>query len=236
MVRRGLLLLAILSLVPFSGALRSARPAHAPHVRHRHKPKLLPYRAFPPSHENLVAQNAEANRLGLPRYVDGKELAAAIKRKDLVPLPLNIGLTVDRRLDPKRRYCRPWVAAFLTDLGDAYYREFHKPLLVDSAVRTVRVQRSILRWNRNAASARGELASVHLAGIAVDIASRPLAGNQIRWLEFKLEYYNALGLILVEEELKQPCIHIVVNGNYPQGKVPLDETPPTMPEGTLGSW
>ena len=229
------MLLVILSLVPFAGALRAARPAAA-HVKYHRKPK--PYRAFPPSHESLVLQNAEANRLGLERYEDNKALSAAVEREELVPLPLSVSLTVDRRLDPKRRYCRPWVAAFLFDLSDAYYREFHTPLLVDSAVRTVKVQRSLLRWNKNAAPAHGELESVHIAGIAVDIARRPLSGNQIRWLELRLLYYHALGLVIVEEELKQPCFHIVVSGDYPNGStgVQLIEssvTVDTIPEEEL---
>lgn len=231
------MLLVILSLVPFAGALRAARPAAA-HVKHHRKPKPLPYRAFPPSHESLVLQNAEANRLGLERYEDSKALSAAVEREELVPLPLSVSLAVDRRLDPKRRYCRPWVAAFLFDLSDAYYREFHTPLLVDSAVRTVKVQRSLLRWNKNAAPAHGELESVHIAGIAVDIARRPLSGNQIRWLELRLLYYHALGLVIVEEELKQPCFHIVVSGDYPNGStgVQLIEssvTVDTIPEEEL---
>jgi hypothetical protein len=201
-MRRGLTLLVILSLVPIAGAVVYVRPAHVTHAHHKRKPKPLPYRAFVPSRESLVLQNIEADRLGLERYADSKALSAAVEREDLVPLPVSAGLLVDRRLPPERRYCRPWVAAFLTDLSAAYYAEFHAPLLVDSAVRTVKVQRSLIRWNKNAAPAHGQLESVHIAGIAVDIARRPLTGEQIRWLEFRLEYYYALGLVLVEEELK----------------------------------
>jgi len=64
----------------------------------------------------------------------------------------------------------------------------------------------------------------------VDIARRPLSGEQIRWLEFRLLYYHALGLVIVEEELKQPCFHIVVSGNYPNGDsgVQLIESPMTV--------
>ena len=229
-MRRGLTLLVLLSLVPFAGALQSVRPVAAAHSKHKRKPKPLPYRAVPPSHESLVLQNAEANRLGLERYADNTALSAAVEREELVPLPLSVSLAVDKRLDPKRRYCRPWVAAFLLDLSDAFYREYHQPLLIDSAVRTVKVQRSLIRWNKNAAPAHGELESVHIAGIAVDIARRPLTGEQIRWLEFRLEYYHALGLVIVEEELKQPCFHIVVNGDYPNGNsgVQLIESPVTV--------
>jgi len=226
------MLLVLLSLVPTSGALRQPRhrQRRASLIHHFFKPKHHVYLAFPPTHESLIIQNAEANRLGLERYEDNKALSAAVEREELVPLPLSVSLTVDRRLDPKRRYCRPWVAAFLFDLSDAYYREFHTPLLVDSAVRTVKVQRSLLRWNKNAAPAHGELESVHIAGIAVDIARRPLSGNQIRWLELRLLYYHALGLVIVEEELKQPCFHIVVSGDYPNGNtgVQLIESPVTV--------
>jgi hypothetical protein len=227
-LRRGLTLLVLLSLVPFAGALQRVRPVVASH--RKHKPKPLPYRAFPPSRESLVLQNAEADRLGLERYADSKALAAAIEREELVPLPVSVSLAVDKRLPPERRYCRPWVAAFLLDLSDSFYQTFHQPLLIDSAVRTVKVQRSLIRWNKNAAPAHGELESVHIAGIAVDIARRPLSGDQIRWLEFRLEYLNALGLVIVEEELKQPCFHIVVSGDYPNGNsgVQLIESPVTV--------
>jgi hypothetical protein len=230
-LRRGLTLLVLLFLVPIAGAVVAVRPVHAhARVKHHRKPKPLPYRAFVPSHESLVLQNAEANRLGLERYADSKAMAAAIEREELVPLPLSVSLVVDRRLPPERRYCRPWVAAFLIDLSNAYYWEFHTPLLVDSAVRTVRVQRSLIRWNKNAAPAHGQLESVHIAGIAVDIARRPLTGEQIRWLELRLLYYHALGLVIVEEELKQPCFHIVVSGDYPNGNtgVQLIESPVTV--------
>src|SRR5208282_266650 len=201
------MLLVLLSLVPTSGALRQPRhrQRRASLIHHFFKPKHHVYLAFPPTHESLIIQNAEANRLGLERYEDNKALSAAVEREELVPLPLSVSLTVDRRLDPKRRYCRLWVAQFLTDLSESYYETFHQPLLIDSAVRTVKVQRSLLRWNKNAAPAHGEIASVHLAGIAVDIARRPLTGVQIRWLETRLLYYHALGLVIVEEELRQPC-------------------------------
>jgi Family of unknown function (DUF5715) len=192
-------------------------------VRHHKTPKPLPYLAFPPSRQSLIDQNTEADRLGLHRFLDKDELAAAVERGDLVPLPLSVSLGVDKRLDPKRRYVRPWVSQFLFDLSDSFYQTWHQPLLVDSAVRTVQVQRSLIRWNKNAAPAHGELASVHLAGIAVDIARRPLTNQQIRWLEFHLEYYHALGLVIVEEELKQPCFHIVVSGDYPNGHIKIDE-------------
>lgn len=215
-MRRSLLLsvVMVLSLLPAASALRSIRP-----TRRRHKIKLLLYRAFPPSHENLLQQNIEANRLGLERFADDHALSVAKERGDLVPLPTSAHLFVDKHLDPKRRYCRPWVAKFLTDLSEAYYHEFNQPLLIDSAVRTVRVQRSLLRWNKNAAPAHGETASVHLAGIAVDIARRPMTGSEIRWLEWRLLYYHALGLVIVEEEFRQPCFHIVVSGDYPNGHI-----------------
>src|SRR5208282_2788026 len=222
------MLLILLSLVPTSGALRQPRhrQRRALVIHHFFKPKHHVYLAFPPTHESLIIQNAEANRLGLRRFADDKELAAAKESGDLVPLPTSDRLYVDRRLDPKRWFCRPWVAQFLTDLSEGYYEAFHQPLLIDSAVRTVKVQRSLLRWNKNAAPAHGEIASVHLAGIAVDIARRPLTGVQIRWLETRLLYYHALGLVIVEEELRQPCFHIVVNGDYPNGHFELEPVDP----------
>ena len=91
---------------------------------------------------------------------------------------------------------------------------------MNSAVRTVRVQMRLLRWNHNAAPVHGEKASAHLAGIAVDLQRRGLTKEQMTFIQDKL-----LGLgnmVIVEEELKQPCFHVVVDGDY--------ILPPEMPK------
>ena len=51
------------------------------------------------------------------------------------------------------------------DISEAYYKEFHQQIQVNSAVRTVLVQKKLRRHNRNAAPESGEIASSHLAGL-----------------------------------------------------------------------
>ena len=71
---------------------------------------------------------------------------------------------------------------------------------VNSAVRTVKVQKKLRRHNRNAAPADGDTASSHLAGVTVDLQRRGMTKDQIRWMEHYLFYMKALGLVEPEEE------------------------------------
>src|SRR5712692_1331162 len=106
---------------------------------------------FRPSHESLQRQNEEIDRLELPRIADDDELEQLKVREALVAINSTEYLRIDPRLDPARRYCRSWTRDFLEDLGQAYYRRFHEQIQVNSAVRTVLVQRKLRRHNRNAA-------------------------------------------------------------------------------------
>src|SRR5208283_4183443 len=115
---------------------------------------------------------------------------------------------------PSRRYCRPWTRDFVQDLSEVYYRQFHEQIQVNSAVRTVKVQKKLRRHNRNAAPADGDTASSHLAGITVDLQRRGLTKEQIRFVEHYLFYLNALGLIEPEEESRHWCFHIMVSDRY----------------------
>jgi hypothetical protein len=219
-LRRSLLLLVLLSLVPFAGALRAQPTTHVRVQRtRRHKkprqPKWWEYRVFVPSHENLLLQNAVADALGLERIKDDKTLKILEADADLIPITSNKYVRVSPRLEAKRRYCRPWVDAFLQELGQAYYAEFEEPIQVNSAVRTQKTQSWLRRWNHNAAPVHGETASVHLAGIAVDLQRRGLTKPQVRFIQQRLLYFAKLNMVVVEEELKQPCFHIVVTGDYP---------------------
>jgi hypothetical protein len=165
-------------------------------------------RAFPPSRASLLEQNAEIDRLGLQRYENDRDLSAAVERGDLVPLTSTV--CVARSLPTNRRYTRPWVNSFLDSIGSAYLAQFGKQLQVNSAVRTVKVQRCLAHWNRNAAPAHGDTASSHLAGLTVDIARRGLTKKQNTWIE---QFLLGLGTgIIVEEEIHQPCFHVLVKG------------------------
>ncbi len=121
---------------------------------------------------------------------------------------------MDERLDENRRYCRPWTRDFLNDLGQAYYKQFHQPIQVNSAVRTVEQQEKLLRHNGNAAPAEGPTASSHLAGLTVDIAKHEMTRKQRKWMEDYLVRLRDLGLVEAAEERKQACFHVMVSDRY----------------------
>ena len=162
------------------------------------------------SHEILLHQNQMADRDGLDRIRDDSDLVDLLREKKLVPLPAGEALQVDERLPDNRRYSRPWTAEFLSMLSRDYYANFHQPLQVTSAVRTVAVQERLVRTNGNAAPAEGETASPHLTGQAVDIAKHGLTMTQIAWMRTYLQPLIDAGKIDVEEEFRQACFHISV--------------------------
>ena len=180
---------------------------------HRHRVPWHP--VFPPSRASLLAQNAEIDALGLERIQDDAQLSGLIERHALLSIEETKFLKLGR-IPENRRYCRPWTRNFLEDLSLNFYMEFARPLILTSAVRTVRVQRRLLRWNKNAAPAHGETASSHLAGTAVDISWRGLTRDQILWLENYLTEIK--DSVIVEEERRQPCFHIMVRVTYSRGE------------------
>src|ERR1035438_8594844 len=115
------------------------------HPRHKHTPK--------PTHElsgntaAQIAQNRESDRLGLQRIRDEKELISLVRSGKLVPLAVTPSLGIDPRLPLNRRYLRPWSKQLLMDLSTAFTIRFGQPLTLTSAVRTMQVQRRLLRWN-----------------------------------------------------------------------------------------
>jgi Family of unknown function (DUF5715) len=180
---------------------------------------------FRPSHESLLLQNAEVDRLNLPRIQDETELEALKADGSLLEIVPGDSLRVDPRLDPSRRYCRSWTLDFVDDLSQAYYNRFHDQIQVNSAVRTVKVQRKLRRHNRNAAPWEGETASSHLAGVTVDLQRRGMGKEQIRFVERSLFYMKALGLVEPEEERRQWVFHVMVSGRYAEWR----ETQTIMP-------
>ncbi|MGA2965068.1 MAG: DUF5715 family protein [Terriglobales bacterium] len=169
---------------------------------------------FRPTHDSLVRQNEEIDRLDLPRIQDDDQLEALKASGDLVPIEESESLKIERSLDPSRRYCRPWTRDFVADLSEVYYRQFHDQIQVNSAVRTVKVQQKLRRRNRNAAPAEGDTASSHLAGITVDLQRRGLTKDEIRFVERYLFYLKALGLVEPEEESRHWCFHVMVSERY----------------------
>ena len=215
--QRSLVLAVLLALNPGSHSFAMTRYTGLRSIKHssrRHARRLHWNPMFRPSHESLLRQNEEINRLDLPRIADDEELEDLKSRELLVPIRQSQFLRFDPRLDPARRYCRPWTRDFLEDLSQSYYHRFQQQIQVNSAVRTVLVQRKLRRHNRNAAPERGETASSHLAGLTVDLQRRGMSRDQVRFMERYLFYLRALGLVEPEEERRQWVFHVMVSDPY----------------------
>src|SRR6266705_3830294 len=193
----------------------AVRPMVSPRYHRMHRIRRIPWNPmFKPSHESLLLQNAEINRLNLPRIRDDRQLQALIASEDLVAIVPDQTLRIQPSLDPARRYCRPWTLDFVEDISAAYYKEFHEQIQINSAVRTVLVQKKLRRHNRNAAPEKGETASSHLAGLTVDIQRRGMSREQVKWMENYMMPLKELGLIEPEEERHQWVFHVAVSGHY----------------------
>jgi hypothetical protein len=166
------------------------------------------------SYESLVRQNEKTEDDALERIEDDDDLADRIARKMLVPVPVSAALNVNQNLPENRRYCRPWTASFLTDLARAHAAEFHHPLEVSSAVRTVAYQKQLMKVNGNATAAEGDVASPHLTGASIDIAKNVLSRKEVAWMRAWLLPLQTAGKIDVEEEFRQSCFHITVYKSY----------------------
>lgn len=166
------------------------------------------------SHDSLLRQNEEIDRLQLTRIADDDELQELIHKQELVGLPESRSVRIDPRLDEDRRYCRPWTSDFLEDLGAAYFKQFRQPIQINSAVRTVEQQEKLLRHNGNAAPSEGPTASSHLAGLTVDIAKHGMSRKQRKWMEQYLVRLRDLKLVEAVEERKQAVFHVMVSERY----------------------
>jgi hypothetical protein len=169
------------------------------------------------THDSLVRQNARSEEENLQRIENDADLLDRIARGSLVRVPESTGLMVNPSLPDNRRYCRPWTADFLTEIARAHHSQFHKPLIVSSAVRTVEYQTHLMRINGNAADAEGDIVSPHLTGATIDIAKSGLSRRELQWMRSELIAYQNAGVIDVEEEFHQRCFHITVYKNYGPG-------------------
>jgi Family of unknown function (DUF5715) len=181
------------------------------------------------THDSLVRQNARAEEDSLERIEDDADLQDRIARGLLVRVPESSALTVNPSLPENRRYCRPWTASFLTDLARAHQSQFHSPLFVSSAVRTVEYQKQLMRINGNAAEAEGDIVSPHLTGGTIDIAKSGLSRKEMLWMRNQLLGYQNAGVIDVEEEFHQRCFHITVYKNYGSGALSRPSKVATAP-------
>lgn len=187
------------------------------------------------THDSLVRQNARSIEDSLERIEDDADLQDRIARGSLIRVPESGALIVNAALPEDRRYCRPWTASFLTDLSRAHQAQFHSPLIVSSAVRTVEYQKRLMRINGNAADAEGDVVSPHLTGATIDIAKAGLSRKEMLWMRNQLLGYQNAGVIDVEEEFRQRCFHITVYKNYsstaqshsPRKAAPAPQAPET---------
>ncbi len=194
MLRR--LLLAALLLTTPAAFARHHRPP---------KPKHVKIALFPTA-GSLLAQNAEADRIGLGRVRDKAGLMEQVRDGSLVAVPT--GRALRSTIPTWRAYLRPHAADALGSISETFYDTFEKPLTVDSAVRPLDVQRRLWRSRRvPAAPPTGPTASVHPVGIAFDIGKRSLTKEQRRWMQWRLFYLQAIGQVIVEEE--RACFHVV---------------------------
>ena len=185
---------------------RRARRVRARHVRWN--PLLRG------SHESLLRQNDEIDRLQLPRIANDEELLELENREELVPLADSRSLIISPSIEDTRRYCRPWTREFVNDLSDDYYAKFHKQIVLTSAVRTQEQQEKLRHRNRNAAPADGGTASSHLAGTTIDIGKKGMSRAERKWVDQYVFKLHEAGLVEAAEERRQSCYHIMVSERY----------------------
>src|SRR5215471_4441893 len=203
-----LLIMAVAAAVPSLAASKTSRYKRA-HYRHvRWNPVLRG------SHDSMTRQNEEIDRLQLPRIADQQQLLELERTQELVPIPETRALHWSSAIQADKRYSRPWTNQFVQDMSEAYYNEFHTPLQINSAVRTMEQQQKLRRHNRNAAPEMGDMTSSHLAGITVDLAKRGLSKAQHQWIEDYLKNMRDQGLVEAAEERQTWCFHVMVSNRY----------------------
>ena len=221
------LLFFALALMAGTPAFAVRHPGHAK-LRIHHSRRLIRYAfpsghyqvglsrwtpLFPGSHEMLVRENEELDRLQLPRIADEYELLRYIDSQELVAVPETEALKFATDLSENRRYCRPWTRDFLQDFSEAYYQQFGTPIQINSLVRTVEQQHRLRRWNRYAAPEFGDTASTHLTGVTFDMSRRGLTFGQYEWIRNYLLPLQMQGMVDPIEE-RQPVLHVVVYDKY----------------------
>lgn len=213
LITSSLVLLAAISAAlpafPASTVHKSTRFKHRAHYR---RVKWNP--VLRGSRDSMTRQNEEIDRLQLPRIADEQQLLELERTGELVPIQETQALRWSSAIQPDKRFARPWTYQFLLDMSGAYYKEFHTPLQINSAVRTMEQQQKLRRHNRNAAPETGEIASSHMAGITVDLARRGLTQAQHKWVEDYLKNLRDQGLVEAAEERHTFCFHVMVSDRY----------------------
>jgi Family of unknown function (DUF5715) len=206
------------SSIIFGFSLFAALPAFAAHKNVRYRRGHYRHIKWNPvlrgSHDSMARQNEEIDRLQLPRIADQQQLLELERTGELVPIQETPALRWSSAIQTDKRFARPWTNQFIQDMSEAYYKEFHSSLQVNSAVRTTEQQQKLRRHNSNAAPEVGEIASSHLAGITVDLAKRGLSKAQHKWIEDYLKNLRDQGLVEAAEERRTACFHVMVSNRY----------------------
>jgi hypothetical protein len=187
-------------------SVHHARLGKVTHSRRR-APVFSPIRG---TRESLIHQNEMVERDNLDRIQNDSELEELTRDQQLLPLPGNRQILTAPDLPENRRYCRPWTRKFLNVFAAAHWARFHRPLQVNSAVRTVEFQEELRTFNGNAAPSDGDIASPHLTGATIDIAKRGMSRAELRWTRDYLWRLQKQGKLDAEEEFHQRCFHISV--------------------------
>lgn len=186
--------------------------------KHHRKHKSSRSSVLRGSRKSQKVQNVEANKENLTRIKND----AALKRMKaggyLVKITKKV--KIDKRLNKKFRYTRPWTNKFLEDMANAFSKRFgNDKLKVNSAVRTVEYQKKLRHRNANAAKSTGDKASSHPTGATVDIAKKNLTPSELTWVRNYLSTFEVKKEIEVTEEKNQAVFHFMVFKRYHQKKI-----------------
>ena len=91
----------------------AVRPMVSPRYHRMHRIRRIPWNpVFKPSHESLLLQNEEIDRLNLPRIYDDKQLEKLKASGDLVPIVPGEALRIQPSLDPTGAIAAPgrWIS------------------------------------------------------------------------------------------------------------------------------
>ena len=131
------------------------------------------------SRQTRILQNRRADRLGYSVVQNKKQLRRLVARGRLVPIRKTKNLRVSRGLPAYRRVLRPQAEDYSQYLARTC-RLDGPPLRITSATRTPDVQSAI---RTNAAPSGGPAASLHLRGLAFDVAREGLTRRQQKCIE-----------------------------------------------------
>ena len=168
------------------------------------------------SSNSQVIQNKRADRDDLSRMKNVSMVRRFIRAGLLVRVPSRTRHYYTRYIPAKYSYLRPWSKLFLDRLSSQYYARFKKKLRVTSTVRTIALQNSIRKRNRNAASPYGPKRSSHLTGATLDISKAGMTSREIAWMRNVLHSVKKKGYLYAVEEFQQPTFHIMIYKNYPK--------------------